>query len=166
MATQWDTVALALTDLMRATAGYRAPESTLTGVPVYFGPEYGIDNTRLISFLSVGWSGDPDNPESSGSITQTAGPMAPTRPRDETGTILCRAVYADGNANDAAMRAGLAACRQIVADVETVTRADPTLGLAQPTMKWAFVTDGAPTLEFAGGVHVFIDFTVTYEARL
>jgi hypothetical protein len=164
--TQWAAVALAATTLMRATAGYRSPEGAGTGVPVFFGPEYGITGDRAFSWLSIAWSGDPDLPAPAGGVEQTPGPISPQRPRDERGEIRCRACVQNGETGDAAFEAATLAAYQIVADVEALTRTNPTLGLAQPTMKWLFLTAGAPILQFQGGPVAAVDFTLTYETRL
>lgn len=168
--TQWDVVAFALADTMRAVTGYRHPESTsgtVNGIPVFIGPTYGLTNERPTSWLSVAWSGEPENAQPSGNTTQVAGPISPLRNRDESGLIICRACYQDGNRGDAAMRTGIAGARQMISDVESATRTNPLLGLTQPTMKWAFVTAvTAPVLQLAGGIVVSFDFTVGYEARL
>ena len=167
-ASQWGVVALAATTLMRATTGYRSPDGFGGGggIPVYFGPEPGITGDRVFSYLIIGWSGDPDNPQPAGDVTQDPGPISPQRARDERGDIRCRAVIQNGETSVAAFEAAVTAAYQIVADVESLTRTNPTLGLPQPTMKWAFVTAGGPLLEFNGGAVASVDFTVTYEARL
>jgi hypothetical protein len=165
--TQWASVALAATSLMRGTAGYRSPEAAGTGIPVFFGPEYGITADRASTWLSIAWSGDPDLPQPAGGVTQDPATLAAgTRPRDETGQIHCRACVQNGETGDAAFEAATLAAYQVVADVEALTRTNPTLGMAQPTMLWAFVTADAPILQFQGGPVAAVDFTLTYQARL
>jgi hypothetical protein len=170
--TQWAAVVDALVAAMRATTGYRSPYSGSSGVTVFDGPEYGLTEEHSESYLVIGWAGDPDSPEDSGQSRQTTGPLAANagRPRDEEGTINCRAVSQIGDASltQRSVKDARDACLAVIATVEAALRTDPTLGLV-PTLSRLVAEMGGtftPKQYANAGIVCEIDFQVTYRARI
>jgi hypothetical protein len=157
---------------MRATTGYRSPYSGSSGITVFDGPEYGLTEEHSESYLVIGWAGDPDSPEDSGQSRQTTGPLAANagRPRDEEGTINCRAVSQIGDASltQRSVKDARDACLAVIATVEAALRTDPTLGLV-PTLSRLVAEMGGtftPKQYANAGIVCEIDFQVTYRARI
>lgn len=168
--TRWGQVNDALVTAMRARAGYRGPDSLRDGVTVFDSVEVrqGTDGSHL--WVTFGWSGESaDEATPAGEINLASGPMAATvRPRDETGTIYCRAVAQSGDRDVSLLRAD---CLAILDDVAEVCRADPSLGLDTSgtvggirTRAW--VTAGDIYQYMRGGVVVDWRFSVTYQTRV
>jgi hypothetical protein len=166
VSTQWLNVATALTKQLRDLQGYRSPDSSAQGVPVFFGPEPDLTSQRLTSLLCIGWSGDPDTPSSAGSAQYDPAALDISRPRDELGTISCRAIAQTGNSSDSAIFETCTAAYQLLHDVDRLTRLNPTLGLPANTVQWCFVENSQPMLMSAGGSVAIIDFSLQYRARL
>lgn len=162
----------ALASRVRAASGFRDPSSTGTGIPVLVGSQVAAFGDQPESWLCLAWSG-MEGGDSAGDARQTVAAMrVPGRPREERGTIRCRARWATGDgtldAHDDAIGQALA----IVDGVDGVLRggADgPTLGLVPGSLASLVVTVGdvtavVPVVE-AGPVAV-VDFTVVYVARI
>ena len=152
-------VANALTSLMQARPGYRAPTTPGTSVPVFNGPTREADE-HTDPVLFIGWSSGDD----AGSFSQDFGPInAVTRARDEEGQIVCTAV---GNSGDNQAAADAAAF-QMLTDVESLTRTNPDLGLSSSTgfrQAWGPV-DARWSRPTGNGWQCRIEFTVRYRAR-
>lgn len=172
MASLWlhavETLATAVADL----PGYR-PAATLHtagDVAVYVGGQVDEENAPGddARYVVVGYGGSPDRPVPSVTFRQSRGPMDPTtHPRDESAEIRLRVVVQRGSGTvlDAAREA-----EGILADVEGVLRADPSLGIAAPTSR-RFVAElsgaGSATLRpTPQGTEAIIDCAVIYTARI
>jgi hypothetical protein len=130
-ASTWPNWIDALVAGMRATAGYRNPSTAAAGIPVYDGPELGLSAENTNRYLIIGWSGDPDQPESPGNAGQTEATAGPNRSRDETGIVTCRALTQLGDASiqAASVKAARDATFAILADVESFVRGSPNMAL-------------------------------------
>jgi hypothetical protein len=169
--TQWAAVVDALVAAMRATTGYRSPYSGNSGNTVFDGPEYGLTEEHSETFLVIGWAGDPDSPEDSGQSQQTTAALDRTaRPREERGTVNCRAVSQVGDASlsDRSVKDVRDAALAVIADVEASLRTDPTLGLVPPLALLVAEMGGTftPRQYMNAGAVCEIDFQVTYRARI
>lgn len=155
----------ALVDLLRATAGHYDPTSASSAgaVPVFDGPEYGITSDRVVTWLAVGWSGDPDAVEDGGDTGQRIAALG-NRSRDEVGSVRCRVVSQSG---DRLMKPVRDAAFAEVAVVEQLLRTNPTLGLNQGWMSHAEVGEQWRwRQEYKAGAVVTIDFPVLFKARI
>lgn len=161
--TLWPQVVDGLVAGMRATAGYQAPTSTGSGVPVYDSTDPGTTNQNDEKFLVIAWPGDPDSPAEAGTWEQTPGPMATTRPKDEAGTVECMAIAQNGDMNPKTVRDWAFA---VVADVERLCRAQQVPCLGVQGVLWAFVRAGRFSPYMNEGATAELQFTVTYLARL
>ena len=175
MATQsrWHDVVTALVALCRAQPGYRAPDATgdVAGdVLVFDGPEYVTTADPAGVFLVVGWGGTTDDPESPGEVSQSAGPHAPTRPRDESGLVRCRAVAQTGQSGVGAPAAARASALGVLEDVAELVRGNPTLGLSpvdpQRFLMRARFVAGSPLQYQRSGVVCEWSFEIRYETSL
>jgi hypothetical protein len=159
--------------LGRALPGHRSPTglvSTAGLVTVFDGPEIrstddAIDQTMVI----VGWSGDDDdNLAQAATIGLTGGPIAASnRPRDEQGTINCKAI---SHRADSVALARDAVIAEVVAFAE-LCRVDPSLGISTSdtiggvrTLAW--VTAGSLVQYLSKGYVAEMDFTVSYSTRV
>lgn len=148
---------------LRATTGYRDPETALPGIPVFDGPEYGITADRAFTWLCVGWSGDPDTPEDAGDAGQVIAALG-NRQREETGAIRLRAVSSSG---DRDMKACRDAAFAVMGTVEQLCRTTPQLGLDPAWMREAQIADRYRLRQSYDSGAVFeLDFTVGYRARI
>lgn len=166
----WPVVVDALVTGMRATSGYRAPTTASASIPVYDGQELMVTAEVPVSWLVIGWSGDPDSPDQQGQAGQAAAAMATTRPREELGEISCQAVCQGGRGDLSGSAKGARdGAFAVLADVERFLRADPTLGIpigAAGQVLWAQITSLTPT-QFSDGGHVCaVAFAVSYRARI
>jgi hypothetical protein len=148
---------------LRATSGYRDPETAVSGIPVFDGPQYGISGDRVATWLCVGWSGDPDAPEDAGDAAQTIAALG-NRQREEIGTIKMRAVSSSG---DRDMRARRDAAFAAMGTVEQLCRTTPQLGLDPAWMREAQIADRYRWRQhYDEGAVCELDFTVEYRARI
>ena len=162
---KWAAVVSALYDVLGATSGYRKAEDYGTGIPVFLGPDIGAHEMDASSWLTIAWAGTPDSPESPGGIQQeVAGMAASDRPRDETGTIRCRACCQLG---DISLMDALEAAQTLMATVETAIRTDPYVGLgAASNLRWAQTQSGEAMWDLTDGAVAWWTFELTYKARL
>jgi len=166
----------ALVDAMRAVTGYRGPDEATSGeITVYDGPEVDIPEEHPRRYLVIGYSGD-DQPESPGGAGQSVIALAAgTRPSEENGTLRCLAVCQSGEASLTAdtARTVRGEAYALVAAVDAVCRGvspGPTLGISpvdgHGQLLWALVTDHSVDQFQADGLVCWIDFTITYKARI
>jgi len=172
MASLWlhavETLATAVADL----PGYRpaATRHTVGDVAVYVGGQVDEENAPAddARYVVIGYGGPADRPGSSGTFRQSRATLDPTtHPRDESAEIRVRLVVQRGSGTvvDAAREV-----EGILADVEGVLRADPSLGISSPTSR-RFVAElsgaGAWSLRpTPAGPEAIIDCAVTYTARI
>jgi hypothetical protein len=148
---------------MRAQAGYRDPESATSGIPVFDGPEYGITGDNADTWLCVGWSGDPDAPQSGASASQTIATLG-NRSREEIGSINLRAMSQKGDRDIQARRNAAFA---VMGDLETLLRNDPLIGLSPLWMREAQIGERYSIEQrFDGGAQFTLDFVIFYRARI
>jgi hypothetical protein len=166
----------ALVDAMRAVPGYRGPDEAISGeITVYDGPEVDIPEEHPRRYLVIGHSGD-DQPESPGGAGQSIIALAAgTRPSEENGTLRCLAVCQSGEASLSAdtVRTVRGEAYALLAAVDAVCRGaspGPTLGInpaaGNGQLLWALVTDHRVNQLIADGAVCWIDFTITYKARI
>ena len=171
LTTVWPQVVDALLTQLRATSGYRAPGDSKDGILVLDSVEIGLLNDPAPTHVVIGSPGDPEFPTSPGSSDQTYGPMATTRPKDETGVIECMAVAQSGEAilssttTVGTVKTVRDQAYAIVAAVEMICRSDPKLG-GVPGLQWAFVSSQTPNQLLGKGITCQIPFRITYFARL
>lgn len=152
----------ALVDGLRALTGYRAPDEA-SGTPVFDGPEYAITGDMPVTWVAVGWSGDPDAPQTGADGGQVIASLG-NRSREETGLVRMRVV---SQAGDRDMKARRDAAFAVMADVENLVRTDPLIGLDPVWMREAEIGDRYTIQqEFAEGPVCIVDFAVTYRARI
>ena len=169
-ASLWLTGAQALAGALAGQPGYRAAGSTTAApVTVFIGGQVDAENAPgpVVDYVVVGYGGTPDRPVPSGSFRQTRGPMAGTRPRDETAQIRVRIVAQPG---DGDVVAAASTAESYLRDLEQLLTTDPTLGISAPAAR-RFLAEldsaGAWWLQqTSGGPLATIDVTVTYTARL
>lgn len=165
----------ALIALSAAITGYRLADE-YTGpdpswVTVWDGPAIRgqDDNSDGAGHLIIGYSGDdPEALQPAAQTTIGPGPMASTvRPRDEVGTIVCRAVFDCADTPKQARDAALA----ILTAVANLCRSDPTLGInASATVGGVivrcWVTAGTLLQYQVNGYTAEWEFTVTFKTRV
>lgn len=162
--TRWAAVVDGLVAAMRARSGFQAPSSIGSDVIVFDGPEVDNRPEDVDAYLVIGVPGDgPQSGDRSGQVDHAFGPMASTRPRDETGLVECRAVAQLGDVDTSGARTAALA---LVAAVEDQLRTTPTLGLDPAWMRWAAVTRHELRQYLSGGSVCEIDFTVSFLTRL
>jgi len=165
--TRWGQVVDALVARMRATNGFEGPQDTGDSIRVYDGPEIDADTNEVTQYLVIGLPADGPGEGESGTTSQTPGPMATPRPRDEAGVILCRAAAQLGDVNSKGARD---ACLAILAAVETELRAPfdgPTVGLSTPRLVVQMESSTQPIRQYIlAGSCCEIDFSLKYETRL
>lgn len=153
----------ALVTLLRATSGYRDPESTGAGIPVFDGPEYGIVGDRATTWLCVGWSGDPDAPQDGGEASQVIASLGNVH-REETGSIPLRVVSQSG---DRDMQARRNAAFAAMGAVEDLVRGTPQLGLDASWMREAHLSGRySYRQEYNAGAVFTLDFPIAFRARI
>lgn len=132
---------------------------------------YGVTSDTNQNVLMVGVD-DPDSGQSANSQTgeQTMATMGTPRSRDEEGDVTCAALSWNGNTDQKAARD---AAYATVAAVETILRADPTLGVGQPGRVVCQLgghtlsqNQYADTDTQAGGCDALVIFTVHFKARI
>lgn len=153
---------------MRAVPGYRDPAASTTGIPVLDGPEIGFFQEDLTTYLVIGWSGDPDDPESPGNTAQIQAVAGPNRKRDETGVLTCRAVAQSGDASIAgrSVQAARNSAFAIVSDVETYARNYPSLGLTGNQVQLAQLTATRTEQWDSEGACCAVTFDISFLARI
>ncbi len=116
---------------VRALDGYRAPTDTTDGITVYDGPEARFYGDLDGSYLIVGYGGedeldpgDPSSEASAGDITIRT-MASPSRPKANTDTLECLAVYQTGDFNVSAARTAVVT---IGSQVDTALRNAPRVG--------------------------------------
>jgi hypothetical protein len=162
----WPTVVTAIVAAMRAQAGYQAPTSTGSDMVVFDGAEVSDNVDTINEYVVIGWSGDPDSPSDAGQTTQGTTRHAPTRPRDENGTITCRIVC---QLNDVDAIQARTTAYGMADDLAQLLIADPRVGIAASgttQLLWALVTEVTPRQYKAGGSICDLLVTVTYLAHL
>lgn len=127
------------------------------------------DDNAQGGHLIIGYSGtDPEALTAAGSTQLSSAVMAgPVRPRDEIGTITCRAVYDRGATQKEARDKATA----IMVAVGSVCRSDPTLGIdASATIGGvivrAWVTAGTLLQYLQNSYTAEWEFTVTFKGRV
>lgn len=163
----------ALISKASALPGYRLLTSAgldINYTTVFDGPEVtDTDDAAAGGLLVIGWSGnDAEQLERAASSNWTTGPMAASNhPRDEVTVISCRGIVQKGET----VRAARVAVYQIMADVATICRADPSLGINTAdtiggVRTLCFVTAGELMQYQLDGFVAELAFTVTYQARV
>lgn len=164
-ASMWPDVVAAIVTGMRAKTGYRSPTDSADGTTVFRGTEVGASEDAG-NWLTIGWAGDPDQPTPAGTIGLTTSRHTPARPRDESSTITCRAVWQTGDvAEDAATDGALG----IAADLEDFLRTDPKVGIAATTgrqLLWCLVEEVEIVSYLTAGTVGEAHITVRYIARV
>lgn len=159
--------------LTRALPDHRGPADQTTALnqtTVFDGPEVRTtDDVSDGASLIIGWGGESaDEVTVAGSSTIARGPIAAqTRPADEIGTIVCRAVYQNAETAKLARDGALATLTAVAA----LCRATPDLGI-----NTSGTIGGVRTLAFvtAGDLYQYLDrgyvaireFTVTFKTRV
>lgn len=159
--------------LARALPNHRGPEDQTGAVgvtTVFDGPEIrSTDDLSDGAMLIIGYPGDnPDELVAAANSTITYGPIAATnRPRDEVGTIICRAISQRAETAADARNGALAEVEAVAA----ICRADPSLAL-----NTADTIGGVRTITFvtAGDMFQYLDrgytceweFSVTFKTRV
>jgi hypothetical protein len=162
----WPVVLIRLTALLRETPGYRSPDSRDRGVPVYVGPEVFITADTPSQFVVLGWPGALDISVPSGSANFEAGAIAPSRPREETGTISGKVFASTGGASQKDILDTLTTASGMVSDIDVLLRSDPTMGLPSGSVLWCFLAGTTTTIDVQGGAVVEIEFSLEYTARM
>jgi len=174
----WPVVLAALTDTMRAVAGYRGPgEATSGEIPVYEGAEaIQAENDHAPLRLLIGYAGDnqaSDLGQSGQGIIAVAGT---NRPAEENGSITCRVEAWRGNTSlpAGAARALRAEAYAVLAAVDDACRLGspgPRLGIdpadGNGQLLWALVSEHrVQEYEEDDGVRVDVDFVVQFKGRI
>jgi len=138
--------------------------AALPAVKVFDG--FGVsDSPGTTGTLMVGVD-DPDTDQaaSSGDGSQSMAVLATTRPRDQVGSLTCAALAWSGSTNQKAARD---AAYGIVAAVENLLRADPTLGIGQPgRVVIQMGDDRLSQNQYDKGCDALVIFTVNFKARI
>lgn len=173
----WSQVVDALVDAMRAQSGCRAPGADADEdlVLVLDGPEVWLTEEPAPLLLIVGGAGDDDDePGVSGQSRATA---TGARSRDEVGAITCSAIAQCGGIMlpDATLvvppptiRSLRAQAFGVMALVETVLRASPTLGFSSVQHMDVQVGSRIVVQQYLAddGAVCSVVFTVDYSARI
>ena len=164
--TRWPDVVAALITLMRAQAGYRDPAAYGSEIPVFDSFAVGLTEQPVDAYLVIAWTGDPKSLEDGGDSGQAIATLG-NNTRDETATVRCRAVgqYGTGAGPiDPAPARALAF--GVMASVENLLRANPTLGITAPRML-ARIGQIESIRQWANeGPTCGITFNVRYETRI
>lgn len=179
-ASRWLDITLAVLAGLRGTAGFRAPTTDSTAIPVYLAAEVGLQGESgadVPVLVSIGWAGDPSLPAEAGQAGQRAATLGPARAREESGTIRGTVVAQTGDAvlsgTDLAQAGTLPwLCSQAfaaLADIEDYLRATPGVGLTgvRHVEVWVDAVDSVrPLLGGTAGLVVEVDFSIGYTARI
>ncbi|MCX6399233.1 MAG: hypothetical protein NTX33_04780 [Propionibacteriales bacterium] len=137
--------------------------AALPSVNVFDG--FGVVNDTG-NYLMVG-TDDPSQSVRSiaAQASQTTGPMGTSRPRDESGSIICAALAWNGNGNAKDARDAAFA---VIAAVEALLRADPQLGLTGGPYLVAEMGDGFQLEQTQSdqGAEALVGFSVRFRARI
>lgn len=148
---------------MRSLPGYRDPEATTTGVPVYDGPMVGVSGDRESTWVCIGWSGTPDTEETSGTAQQTIATLG-NRIREETGQITVRVVSQSGDTDSKGRRD---AAFTVLGDLEDAVRDDPRLALDPTWMREIHMSGEIQVNQYFGAGPVCeITTSLGYRARI
>lgn len=150
--TRLDAVIDALVAALRAAG-------SLSGVTVLDGPP--VTDDPLFEVVSVGFSWDPED-DRAAETTQGYHELGMTAKRDETVDVYCAVRVVNGDADVSTARARAVV---LVGAVESVLRADPSMGLADLLRAELSVGDLRQT-QTAEGVGALIRFTVTATALI
>lgn len=178
---QWARVVDALVDTMRAQSGYRTPgaDADADHVLVVDGIEIVHTEDNAARYLVIG--GTYEDEEAPGVVGQAVATLGTNRSRDENGTVLCTAAAWSGDVvlPDASVAVASEAktARQLRADafgilagVESVLRANPTLGLVGGGVQHMNVEIGDRTsvsqVVNDDGVACVVTFAVAFTARI
>lgn len=162
----WPHIAVQLVSRARAIPGYCSPESSVRGIPVFLGPGAFLTSDAPGDFLCIGWPGAMDVSTPSGQSSFEVGAIAPNRPREEKGTVLCKAFSSSGGSREKDVIDVLSRASRIVSDIDVMLRTDPGLGLSAGVMQWCFMADQSTSIDVQGGAVVEIEFTLEYAARM
>jgi hypothetical protein len=162
--TSWWAVAQAVRSRWAGLPGYRLPGVPGDGTTVYLLTEAATEDERG-DLVVVAWPGDPDRETSPGGSEQVTGPQAASagRGRDETGTVQVRVIAHSGDTDPAT---AMTRAMSVVADLETLARADPTFAVAGYARMVVQVRSMSvhPVLNRGAGVEV--DVELGYTARI
>lgn len=160
----------ALVIAMRAKSGYRSPvDYSTVGVPVFDGPEIGLSGEDVSTYLVIGWSGDPDQPESPGNSVQEQATAGSSRNKDEKGVITCRAVcqLGDGDIASGAVKRARDGAFAMLADVELFVRASPNMALGLTgTVRLGQITSNRTEQWLNEGACCAVTFDIGYSSRI
>jgi hypothetical protein len=156
-----------------ALAACRRPDDTISTeglITIWDGPEWrSYDDHIQGAHVVIGYGGDDPEALTPAAVTALkAGPMAgAVRPRDEEGTITCRAVFDRADSAKLA-RDGALAALVMVADL---CRSDPSLTIdASATVGGVvvrcWVTAGTLLQYLQAGYTAEYEFTVTFKTRV
>lgn len=164
---RWQQISVALLAALRAQPGWCAPAAWVTGlVPVYDGVEVLLtDSAHVPGYVVIRWAGTEEDPRDTGLARRQIATLG-HRARDEIGTIRCRAVAQNGDADlEGAATACYAAAFGLLDTVGALVLADPTLGLATPRL--VVQVGDHDVRQYAGdGLTTEIDFEITYTTRI
>jgi hypothetical protein len=155
----------ALVSAMRAVAGYRDPAETDGETPVFDGPAVGLSGDHAVSWLAIGATDDPGSPGTVAVVRQETTAVGRVR-REESVDISCVAGAQSGDVAAVTMSSLRTAVMGIVSDVEAVTRASPTLGIAAPRLVVEVSSVDELQQWAARGLNVTVRFTVSYRGRI
>lgn len=139
--------------------------TALAALPVRVVDGFGISDDPS-DFLMVGIE-EPSIPAAgfAGSSDQVPGPFSTTRPRDENGAVWCAAYSWNG---DAVQKTARDAAYSYMAAVETLLRADPSLGITADGAFWAQMGDTQRLTQNqdSNGSDALLIFNVSFFARI
>lgn len=174
----WASTVDALVDLMRAQTGFRAPgaDADEALVLVCDGPEIAMTGDGADRLLVIGGSIEPD--DEPGIAGQSRATATGARSRDENGAITCSAIAQTGGLElpDASrvvppptVRSLRADAFAVLATVETVLRANPTLGFTSLQHMDVQIGSRMAVQQYLtddGGAVCSVVFSIDYSARI
>jgi hypothetical protein len=166
MGTAWFTTVRLLAAQLAELPGYslRADEEgTEEDVAVLVGAEFWRSEEEERDLIVVAYCGETkDEVTSSGAARQQRGPISSTvRPRDEVGQIAVRIKASSRSTGDAQAR-----IEQILGDLESLLRSNPTLGGTTALNMAMIVEILDPIIDADETTSVQLDATVEYQARI
>jgi hypothetical protein len=142
-----------------ALAALFAAAPGLSGVEVVDGPT--VTGDPLHEALFVGYDGDPDGAGEAVTFEQTWAGLG-AKAKDETFAITCAVVAWGG---DTAVREIRLRAFALLAEVENILRADPSVGLPPPTVV-AMASGSLVQAQRQSGMECRIPFQIAVQTRI
>ncbi|WP_219512742.1 hypothetical protein [Nonomuraea ceibae] len=136
-----------------------AAAATLQGVRIVDGPP--VTGDPLREAVYVGYDGDPDGEGTGAEFTQEWASIG-QRARGETFSVTCAVVVWRGSTKVAPVRVR---AFEVLAAVEDLVRADPSLGQPPPTVA-AFASGSLVQSQRASGMECRIPFQIQCQTRI